>query len=242
MFIRKGLPRYPNLIKGRSNIHRLFSQAQLAGLSRGKDWAVFPNEKEGDQYKVNWSLVIDGITPVGDAFRNARLPLLTSKLPAKIDASNKVELKAPLYNAEFSITEAGDTISFDEFQAQMESKVNHFESGIEMFVEDAGLGSYYATRVPLRVVTDDAAIALITRALLIPIPPKEVDHRAKYNGWNHDERWKDTAVEWTGQSYSITTDPIGHAKGERPIVAIYGHTGKEVSLQFVEADKKIVGK
>ena len=47
------------------------------------DWFVWPRETEGNTYAVNWSLVGDGVAPTGNAYRNARLPLLTSMLSAK---------------------------------------------------------------------------------------------------------------------------------------------------------------
>lgn len=131
-----------------------------------KEWGIFPNEREGNEYWVNWSLTVDGITPVGDAYRNARLPILASRLPAKIEGA-AVELTSPRYLGEYAMAEAGDAISLDAFQEAFENQVEHFESGIEMFVEDAGLGSLASTRIPARLVTDSAAAALIVRALMV---------------------------------------------------------------------------
>ncbi len=48
-----------------------------------KEWFMWPRETEANDYAVNWSLVGDGVTPTGNAYRNARLPLLTSMLSAK---------------------------------------------------------------------------------------------------------------------------------------------------------------
>ena len=47
------------------------------------DWFTWPRETEGNTYAVNWSLVGEGVTPTGNAYRNARLPLLTNMLSAK---------------------------------------------------------------------------------------------------------------------------------------------------------------
>ena len=47
------------------------------------EWFMWPREKEGNIYAVNWSLVGEGVTPTGNAYRNARLPLLTSMLSVK---------------------------------------------------------------------------------------------------------------------------------------------------------------
>ena len=65
-------------------------------------WFLWPRENEGNTYAVNWSLVGDGVTPTGDAYRNARAALLTSKLSAK-PASGKVELKDPAYFGDFKL-------------------------------------------------------------------------------------------------------------------------------------------
>ena len=143
-----------------------FSSHALQGRPETKDWGLFPNEREGNVYSVNWSLTVDGITPVGDAYRNARIPTLAARLPSKI-AGNAVELKAPLFTGEYKLLEAGDSISQDDFQEAKDAQMEHFESGLEMFVEDAGLGSHAASRVPSRLVTDNAATALIARALMV---------------------------------------------------------------------------
>ena len=65
-------------------------------------WMVWPRETEGNTYSVNWSLVGDGVTPTGEAYRNARVGLLTSKLSAK-PSSGKVELKDPTYFGDFKL-------------------------------------------------------------------------------------------------------------------------------------------
>jgi hypothetical protein len=144
------------------------------GFPETSEWGVFPNEREGNVYDVNWSLTVDGITPIGDAYRNARVPLLTARLPVKVEG-NKVELKGPLYTGDYKVTEAGDSISLDDFQEAFDKQVRHFESGIEMFVEDGGLGSHATSRTPGRLVTDNAAAALIARALMVYLSCK-FDH------------------------------------------------------------------
>lgn len=131
-----------------------------------KEWGVFPHQREGNEYWVNWSLTVDGIAPVGDAYRNARVPLLASRLPVKIEGA-AVTLSSPRYTGDYVLAEAGDSMTLEAFQEASESQVEHFESGIEMFVEDAGLGSSAATRIPVRLVTDNPGTALIARALMV---------------------------------------------------------------------------
>ncbi len=43
-------------------------------------WGIFPREREGNKFAVNWSLNEHGVTPVGDAHRNTRAATLEKKL------------------------------------------------------------------------------------------------------------------------------------------------------------------
>jgi hypothetical protein len=131
-----------------------------------ENFSVFPREREGNSYAVNWSLTEDGVVPTGDAFRNARIPLLTSRLPSKVD-NGKVELQGPAYGGSFKVLEAGDSISHDEFNNKFSALQNHLSSGIEIFVEDAALGATSSARVGVRVVADSPVVALINRNLLV---------------------------------------------------------------------------
>ena len=62
--------------------------------SVNEDYGVWPVESEGNDFKVNWSLTVDGVVPVGEAFRNARTSLLATRLPSKV-TSGVVDLKTP---------------------------------------------------------------------------------------------------------------------------------------------------
>ena len=130
------------------------------------EWFLFPRQREGNIYVVNWSLVEDGVTPVGDAFRNAELSTLTKKLGSKVQ-SGKVELSKPLYFGDFILQESGDHISHDEFSVLFTEQQRHLESGISLYVEDAGIGAYSHVRNGVRVIAEDPALALIARNLLV---------------------------------------------------------------------------
>lgn len=73
------------------------------------------------------------------------------------------------------------------------------------------------------------------------MPPRPVDHKARFDGWNYDERWVGPEVHWKGDRFEAFDGPTAPAKGERPIVAVYGGPGEAVAVQFVENDKRIVG-
>jgi hypothetical protein len=77
----------------------------------------------------------------------------------------------------------------------------------------------------------------------IPSPPFEVDHKARFKGWNFDLRWEDERPEWNGTHYDFVTAENRVAKpGQRPIVAFVGGKGGETAVQFVESNSEIVGK
>jgi len=205
------------------------------------EWFLFPRQREGNIYAVNWSLVEDGVTPVGDAFRNAELSTLTKKIGSKVQ-NGKVELPKPLFFGDFILQESGDHISHDEFSMLFKEQQMHLESGISLYVEDAGIGAYNNIRNGVRVIAEDPALALIARNLLIPTPPRDVNHRARFKGWNFDPRWVEVKPVWNGSGYDLPKNlPQVARPGERPIVAFVGGTSKAVAVQFVENSNEIVG-
>jgi len=205
-----------------------------------EEWSLFPREREGNEYAVNWSLCEDGVVPVGDAYRNARLPLLTTKLGAKVQGG-KVDAKAPAYSGTFALSEAGDNMSHDAFSELFTAQQDYLSSGIDLFVEDAALGASKSTRNGVRVVTDSPAVALIARSLLIPTPPVALNHRARFKGWNFDPRWLPRAPAWNGSGYDLPADATVAEVGQRPVVAFVGGDGDAVAVQFVEDNEEIVG-
>lgn len=219
-----------NTVTIRQTLNKRFSSIQT------DDWFIYPRETEGNNYAVNWSLAEDGVVPVGDAFRNARLPILAKRLGVK-SVSNVIETTKPLFYGDYKVLEAGDSISHDDFNELFSSQQEYLSSGIDLFVEDASLGSYNKTKIGVRVVTDDPAFALIFRNLLIPSPPRPVDHRARFDGWNQDPRWKDSSLSWTGSSYDVKNVSDGVSTGERPITAFIGGKGNTVAVQFVESSR-----
>lgn len=132
------------------------------------EFLVFPRESEGNIYSVNYSLTEDGVTPVGDAFRNARLPVLVNRLNVKLQ-NNVAELTKPVYFGDFKVEEAGDGITHDAFTEDFNLLAGHLSSGVTLFVEDGGIGAHNKTRLGVRVTSDDAATALIFRKLLVSL-------------------------------------------------------------------------
>jgi hypothetical protein len=127
---------------------------------------VFPRQREGNDYDVNFSLLEDGVTSTGDSFRNARTSLLTSRLSVK-PANGTFAVTSPKLLGEYKLVESGDSITHDAFEALKASQEEVLSSGLELFVEDAGLGAATQSRVGARVVTQNAATALAFRKLLV---------------------------------------------------------------------------
>ena len=152
---------------------RCFRQSYLAAPAKSlstvaadEDFLNFPRQAEGNIYDDNWSLCADGVVPAGSLFRNARIPVLTQRLPSKVEGG-KIALKNPKYKGQFVSLEAGDGIEHDDFSDSMVDSQKHLSSGIDLFVEDAFLGSFAPSRLGVRVISDSPAVALIVRSLLV---------------------------------------------------------------------------
>lgn len=128
----------------------------------------WPHEHEGNEISVNWSLTIDGIVPVGDAFRNARTALLTTRLPAKV-SGGKVDIARPNYTGAYKVEEADDssTVTHAIFEDWKAASDAHFSSGADLFIEDSGLGAHAGVRIGTRIITDIPAAAVIARTLMV---------------------------------------------------------------------------
>jgi hypothetical protein len=201
----------------------------------GEAWGVFPREREGNVYSVNWSLTEDGVTPIGDAFRNARVEVLESKLGAKIEGG-KVSVSKPAYTGKCTVTEAGADITHQEFSSLLTGQQDYLSAGVELFVEDGGLGAASDNRIGVRVVSDSPALAMIARNLVIKTPQRGVDHRARFNGWNLDPRWIempeghfDENDQWVDKNGADQ-----ESAGQRPIVAFVGGAGSHCAIQFAQ--------
>lgn len=203
------------------------------------EFEIFPNEAEGNIYADNWSLCDDGLYSQGKAYRNARLAILTKELGAKKGEPIKIEKLN--YYGKYTMEEAGDSISQNDFKRVLEAQQDTLCSGADIYMEDASLGSHSKSRLGVRVVTLNPAVALIARTLMVPIAPRPCDHRSRFNGWNLDPRWQKTSLEWNGTKYdTIHPEEQAPAPGQRPIAAFVGGAGSKVLVQFKGTDN-IVG-
>ena len=76
------------------------------------------------------------------------------------------------------------------------------------------------------------------------MPPRPVDHRARFDGWNLDPRWREAQTVFDGQKYDMIFEQTTPLKGERPIIGWFGGNTlgqKSAGVQFAESNKKLVG-
>lgn len=191
-----------------------------------KDW-----HKEGDHLEHNYSLGVDGISNSQLAFRNARLPVIVSRLPAKVEAG-KLNLKDIKYNGKYKVLEAGDSINLDEFNDVLEAQQEYLSTDKDLFFEDVGLGAAARIRVGARMISEHPAHALIFRSLMINIPPRPTDYRAKFNGWNLDRQYNTAEKIWNGTSFDIIATQTEPKRGERPVIAFIGGQSDQIGIQF----------
>lgn len=156
------------MLRSLTIVGKRFTQPRLLSTRAAADAEsiVFPREREGNIYSVNWSLTEDGIIPVGDAFRNSRIALLSNRLGVKVE-NGKVNLTKPKYTGQYTVQESGDGVSHEDFSSIQTAQQSQLSSGADLFVEDAGLGASAEIRVGVRVVSDSPAVALIARTLLV---------------------------------------------------------------------------
>lgn len=213
------------------------------------EWFVFPREREGNEYAVNWSLVGDGVTPVADAFRNARPQLLFTRSGANVkNITDRLEAKKPSYEGEYKLVVAGAGLSNDDFEEIFADTKSQLSSGVDLFVEDLAVGSFSPESIGVRIITDNANVALQARTFLFQQPPREVNFRARAKGWNLDERWRadyGRKVTWTGDHYTRMSkeEAAKPAPGERPIVVYVSNTleSNEIAVQYLHFQSEVVG-
>jgi hypothetical protein len=107
-----------------------------------------------------------------DAFRNARAQLLVTRLPSK-PVKGVADVPALAMTGEYSLGEAGDNLSFTEFDAFMSSAQAHLGGAKEVFVEDAALGTQVHAAYTLThsvFPSMGARLSHLLYPLLLPFP------------------------------------------------------------------------
>lgn len=148
-----------------------------------EEWALFPRQREGNIYDHNWSLCEDGVVPEGDAYRNARLPILTSAVGTKAQGG-KIELKSPTYTGKYAVAESGDHIPHEIFSEMFSAQQQLLSSGVNLYVEDAALGGHNQTRNGVRITSAVPAVNLIFRTLLVSGVQRDSFHTRERCYWD----------------------------------------------------------
>jgi len=171
MFIRQIVKKSSTLPIIRIGSLKFSTFPKIPGLvDHSVDYVVFPREREGLDYKLNWSLV-DYLIPKGDAFGNIKIETLKRKIGVK---SSECLFSSGLSDKVGNFVEAGisDDFGFDDFDEQKSTITKYLSTGVDLFVEDASLGSYRGSSIGVRIVSDDPVFAAISRNILIPVPKK----------------------------------------------------------------------
>jgi hypothetical protein len=130
------------------------------------DHIVFPREKEGNIYDDNWSMVVDGVTPTGNAYRNARLSLLLSHAGVKGE-NGKLDVTKPKFHGNYVLQESGAELTHDHFNDINAAQADVLSSEPNLYVEDGGLGAHSPVRVFVRFTSSNPSVALVARNLLV---------------------------------------------------------------------------
>ena len=123
-------------------------QVRWLAISRptqDEDALIFPRERPGLDYALNWSLNGDGVTPYGDAYR------LTKKTMA--EAMMK-DVEAPPPTDPATVAEVCD--DEDLYNELFDQSVDILEAAGTLYVAE---GDAKGTRIPCRVITDSVAVA-----------------------------------------------------------------------------------
>jgi len=126
------------------------------------DYIIFPREKPGLDYSLNWSLNKNGVTPFNDAFR-------ITKASEAAKVGKAVAVRGPSSPA----PEAGEgVLDFGTFEAAAEAAKEALSEVPTLYVCE---GDVPGTRVPCRVITDNAAMAATAMGKVLERMPKPKD-------------------------------------------------------------------
>ena len=93
------------------------------------DLQEFPRETEGLDYSLNWSLADDGVTPHGEAFRNASLTRLLMHSSGSLSKSKAIDVPGAAQDA--------PSFATDEFKGFSVMDIDEFEARSEEVCRDA---------------------------------------------------------------------------------------------------------
>jgi hypothetical protein len=146
------------------------SGPQIEGEEDG-DYLIFPRERLGNQYPLNYAINTHKITPSGNAYRNLHARGLVMLGEGKLDA-NKALVTAQqtgLPTEKFRTFQRGS----EEFRQILRDVRIYFSSAPDIFVHDGDLGADRVAGLALRVFSDNANTALWCHHMLCPISQQD---------------------------------------------------------------------
>lgn len=131
------------------------------------DYFVFPRERLGNQYPLNYAINSHKIVPTGDAYRNLHARGLVMLASGKLDGNKALVVKSSPAVPEmaFRTFKRAD----EEFHRLLRDVRIYFSEAAEIFVHDGDLGAERSSAVSVRLFSDNAATALWAHHMLCPV-------------------------------------------------------------------------
>lgn len=129
--------------------------------------------RNGFHLDLNWSLAADGVTPAGDAWRNAPITNLVQYSSGKKVGKGALSCSMPtayvpaLATDEYPGFEVMDLEAYEDMAAAVKTDLYHRS---RLWVEDAAVGSTRAAEQKVRVISDSPEAALLARNMLQRTP------------------------------------------------------------------------
>lgn len=141
----------------------------------GADWIVFPRERPGRNYSLNWQLRKAMIAPFEDAYDNLKQESVAKMLGIEPKGAS---LPLPALTAGFAmeVVEAGsEKLEFEDYDVMEAETRDKLQRG-NLYVATGFLGSHQGARLWTRVVSDHPAVALMAERLMHPSPFEKYEH------------------------------------------------------------------
>jgi len=142
------------------------------------EW-IDPNvERLGNDPALNWELNKYNVTPVNDAYRNVYLKFLLMHTKGKLDKTKTLHVSGKQAKHTIQLVETdkvavpqGNKTTPNNFKKFGRLLSDHltFEASA-LFVHDGAVGSHTSTDARVRIITDDANVALYMRNIIHPLP------------------------------------------------------------------------
>eukprot|EP00850_Spirogloea_muscicola_P016992 SM000142S00506 [mRNA] locus=s142:70711:74299:- [translate_table: standard] len=129
--------------------------------------SIFPQERPGLSYALNWSLAAAGVTPSGEAYRNLKLKDLQELGASLPDAKTGVVIYA-----KGGHSSGAQPLSNAQFNRLFKEATSRLSSAPKLFVHDGAIGSSSIADARVRVISDFPSSALTLAGVATPAPTR----------------------------------------------------------------------